>query len=99
MSAESRYDDLYIFIPVMKQIIRIAEGSGDNLSKDDMELGYVDYVYFTQYSLEGNLEEVDGGMIMLDKLFREKYKCTSECISDVLDMAYGNKLIDFKILV
>ena len=44
MSAENRYDDLYIFVPVMKQIVRIAEGTGDNLLPEDIEEGYVDYI-------------------------------------------------------
>ena len=51
MSTESRYADLYIFIPVMKQIIRIAEGTGDNLLPEDIEEGYVDYIYYEQYEL------------------------------------------------
>ena len=44
MSTENRYEDLYIFVPAMKQIIRIAEGTGDNLLPEDIEEGYVDYI-------------------------------------------------------
>lgn len=51
----NRYDDLYIFIPDENQIIRISEGSGDNLLPEDTAEGYVDYIYYEQYEL-GNLE-------------------------------------------
>lgn len=38
------YGDLFIFVPEMKQVIRISEGTGDNLLWEDKEKGYVDYL-------------------------------------------------------
>lgn len=92
------YGDLFIYVPEMRQIIRIAEGSGDNLLPEDVREGYVDYIYYEQYELGIDMPEVDGGQIMLDKLLRDKYQCIADCIPDVLDMAYGRSMVDCMIL-
>ena len=42
------FDDVYIYVPSEQQIIKISEGSGDNLSEEDMAEGYVDYIYYEQ---------------------------------------------------
>lgn len=39
-----------------------------------------------------------GGMVMLTQYFRNKYSCTAACIEDVLDLAYGNRDINYVIL-
>ncbi len=93
-----RYDDIFMFVPEMRQIIRIAEGNGSNLLQEDIESGYVDYIYYDQYGLAADMEEVDGGQILLEGMLRDKYRCMEECIPDVLDMAYGS-LVRFIILV
>lgn len=95
---ENGYADSYIFIPDMKQIIRITEGSGDNLLPEDIEEGYTDYIYYEQYELSQGFPEVDGGQVLLKEIFRNKYNGTADSIFDVLDMAYGNSAIDYKIL-
>lgn len=92
------YDTIYIYVPDTKQMIRISEGTGDNLFDEDMDAGYVDYIYYEQYELGVTLDEVDGGQIMLTELFQEKYKSTAECIPDVLDMAYGNSDMKYILL-
>lgn len=92
------YDDLFVFIPEAKQIIRIADGSGDNLLREDIKEGYVDYIYYEQYELGADMPEIDGGQILLKELLRDKFKCMADCIPDVLDMAYGNKFTDCLIL-
>ena len=92
------FDAIYIYVQTKKQIIRITEGSGDNLTDDDIEQGYVDYIYYETHSLEQNLPEVDGGMIMLTEMFQEKYKSTKECIPAVLDMVYSNESIGYIVL-
>lgn len=92
------YDELFIFVPDAGQIIRIEEGTGDNLLKEDIENGYVDYIYYDQYELNNGIEEVDGGQVLLTELFREKYRCTADCISEVLNMAYGTCTLDYMIL-
>ena len=92
------YDELFVFVPKHREILRIAEGTGDNLLEEDQEEGYVDYIYYEQYSLENGMPEVDGGQVMLKELFREKFRCTEECIPDVLEMAYGTKELEWTVL-
>ena len=92
------YDTIYIYIPAFKQIIKISEGSGDNLLEEDLKAGYVDYIYYDTYEMLGGIRELDGGMIMLKEPFQEKFTCTADAIPDVLDMAYNNDLLEFVIL-
>lgn len=92
------FDTIFIYVPDLKQIIRISEGSGDNLLDEDIDAGYVDYIYYDQHSREIDLPEVDGGQIMLTELFRDKFSCTKDAIPAVLDMAYGNENIKYIVL-
>ena len=92
------YNDIFIYVQINKQIIRISEGSGDNLTDDDIAHGYIDYIYYEVYNVEQNLPEVDGGMIMLNDIFQRKFKSTKEAIPAVLDMAYGNESIGYIVL-
>lgn len=92
------YHDVFIYVQSKKQIIRIDEGSGDNLTDDDIEQGYVDYIYYEIYSVEQDFPEVDGGMIMLTDPFQEKFKSTKGAIPAVLDMAYGNESVRYIVL-
>ena len=92
------FDEIYIYVPSKKQIIRITEGSGDNLTDDDLDQGYVDYIYYETHSLKQDLPEVDGGMILLKQLFKQKYNSTKESIQAVLDMAYEDEKIDYVLL-
>lgn len=92
------HNDILIYVQINKQIIRISEGSGDNLTDDDIEQGYVDYIYYEVYSVSQDLPEVDGGMIMLTELFQEKFTSTKDAIPAVLDMAYGNESIGYIVL-
>lgn len=92
------FDAIYIYVPDKKQVVRIAEGSGDNLLEEDIKNGYVDYIYYDQYAREESLPEIDGGMIMLTELFRDKYKSTKECIPAVLDMAFGDENMKYIML-
>ena len=54
-------------------IYEIEEGTGDNLLQEDIEDGYVDYIYYSSYSsLEAYKDgeaEIDGGMILLRKYY------------------------------
>ena len=85
-----------IFVPKFKQIITISEGNGMNLLAEDMDEGFVDYIYYDQYDY--NLEEVDGGQIMLTEMIQDKYTSMKECIPAVLDMAYGDESIEYIVL-
>ena len=92
------FESIYIYVPGEQQIIRISEGSGDNLTDDDIACGYVDYIYYECYSREQNFPEVDGGMIMLTELFQEKFKSTAEAIPAVLDMHLSDSTVEYIIL-
>ena len=92
------YNDIFIYVKTKKQIIRIDEGSGDNLTDDDIAQGYVDYIYYEVYNVQQDLPEVDGGTIMLTEWFPEKFESTKEAIPAVLDMAYGDESIEYIML-
>ena len=93
------FDTMFIFVPEASQIVKISEGTGDNLLDEDIDAGYVDYIYYEQYELgdyiETNLKEVDGGMVMLTELFRDKFASTKDAIPAVLDMAYGQSTLEY----
>lgn len=92
------FDTIYIYVPGEQQILKISEGTGDNLLEEDSAEGYVDYIYYEQYSREYGFPEVDGGMVMLTELFRDKYKSTKECIPAVLDMAFNDENMEYIVL-
>ena len=92
------YDDLFIFVPEMRQVIRIAAGTIDDLSPEDFDQGYVDCIRYEQYELSVDIPEVGRDWIMLEEGLRERYKCIADCIPDVLSMAYGSYMYDCMIL-
>lgn len=94
----NEFNDIFIYVPTMRQIIRIDEGSGDNLTNDDIDQRYVDYIYYEVYNVQQDLPEVDGGMVMLTELFQNKFKSVKDAIPAVLDMAYGNASIEYSVL-
>lgn len=92
------YDDIFIYVPDFRQIVRIAEGTGDNLLYEDRNAGYMDYIYYSQHELSPDLPEVDGGQVMLTELLRSKFKSMLECIPAVLEMAYGDVDLEYMLL-
>ena len=94
----NEFNDIFIYVPTMRQIIRIDEGSGDNLTDDDIAQGYVDYIYYEVYNVQQDLPEVDGGIVMLTELFQNKFKSVKDAIPAVLDMAYGDESIGYIML-
>lgn len=92
------WDDIFIYVPFSDQIVRIAEGSGDNLSDEDVAEGYCDYIYYEQYALSDGLPEVDGGIILQIEYLRHMFASIEECISKVLDAAYGDITLDYILL-
>ena len=94
----NEFNDVFIYVPTMRQIIRIDEGSGDNLTNDDIDQGYIDYIYYEVYNVQQDLPEVDGGIVMLTELFQNKFKSVKDAIPSVLDMAYGNASIEYSVL-
>lgn len=77
-----------IIILTGDHLIKIAEGSGDNLDNEDRQNGFIDYIYYEAYDLYG--ENQDGGMVMLKEYFVDSYKSTRDCIKDVLDDLYDD---------
>lgn len=58
-------DDIYI---------HITEGTGDNLLSEDIEEGYVDYIYYEVFRAglwqgEPVMDEIDGGMVLLKEMY------------------------------
>lgn len=94
----NEFNDIFIYVPTMRQIIRIDEGSGDNLTNDDIDQGYIDYIYYEVYNVQQDLPEVDGGIVMLTELFQNKFKSVKDAIPAVLDMAYGDASIKYSAL-
>lgn len=92
------FDTIYIYVHEAKQIIKVAEGSGDNLSDEDIDAGYVDYIYYEQYDLDDLPREADGGMVMLEEPFQMKFSCTEDAVPHVLDMAYGHPELEYIVL-
>lgn len=92
------YDTIFIYVPSVNQVIRIAEGTGDNLLDEDIEAGYLDYIYYEQYSVEQDMPEVDGGQVMLTNYITKTFRSMEEAIPSVLDMAYGNDSIEYILL-
>lgn len=92
------YGELFVFVPEMGQIVRIAEGTGGNLLREDEEDGYVDYIYYEQHGIGAGMPIVDGGQVLLEERLRDRYECLAGCIPDVLDMAYGNSRLGYMIL-
>ena len=72
---------------------RLAEGTGDNLSQEDIDEGYIDYIYYDTFE---NLEELydnendDGGMILLKKLYQEQ---TVENLISIANDFFNDELV------
>lgn len=57
---------LLLFVPEREQFVRISYGTGDNLSSEDIEQGYDDYLYISVDEFDDEwIEDVDGGQMLL----------------------------------
>lgn len=66
--------------------IHITEGSGCNLSGEDIENGMIDYINYNFLELDGTeFVEVDGGQCDLDTLYREKFHCISDVVNYLIE--------------
>lgn len=92
------FDDVFIYLPEVRQIMRIAEGNGDNLFPEDEEEGFVDYINYEIYELEIDFPEYDGCMMLTKELVREKYTSLTEAVPDVLECYYDNRNMPYKLL-
>lgn len=98
LEATGSFDDVYVFVPSKNQIVRIAEGTGDNLLGEDIEAGYVDYIIYEQYELDQGMPEMDGGQMMSETLVQSRYNQLADSIPDIMDMAYDDPNIERVIL-
>lgn len=90
-------EDIFVYVPSAEQIVRIAEGSGDNLDSEDFDAGYVDYIYYEQHSLDVGMPEIDGGMILKKDMLTDIYGTLVEAVKEVLEMAFGT-VPEYKVL-
>ena len=67
---------------------------------EDIEAGLVDYIDITAYSLDacGNIEEDDGGELMLSYFVQEHYGCLADSIPDILDFLFDDPFLEAQIL-
>ncbi len=70
-------DTLYFTNTAQDKIIKVSEGSGDNLSSEDEKEGYVDYWYAESYDGNGN---TGGGIFLLTELIGEQNLTIKETI-------------------
>lgn len=74
-------------IEIDGDIYHIAEGSGDALSLEDIEDGYIDYIYYDILEDASDLDSIiDGGCILLKKNYVDL--TIGQIIQKVLDFEY-----------
>ncbi len=81
--------DLVIYCIRNEKIIRISEGDGCNLSQEDIDNGYVDYLYYDIFDTQDLQNVEDGGMILLKKPIKEEFNCVGDVIRRVHDFAFS----------
>lgn len=94
--------DFWLYSENYQTMFHITEGTGDNLDIEDVDEGYVDYIYFDLYdnimfdngdaisTIEGECEKCDaddGGLILLKKPYTDY--SIEEIIYKVLDFCYN----------
>ena len=69
--------------------VHIYEGTGDNLLKEDVADGYKDYYNYGIYSDPDDarlqINEIDGGMVLLRDLYRDRFKSNDDVVRDFLE--------------
>jgi len=67
-------DEIMVYVKKKKLFLYVAEGTGDNLWQEDMDEGYVDYLYIEVYKMDGTeMFEVDGGELLLKEYVKDRY--------------------------
>lgn len=63
---------MLLFIKDADVLITAVEGTGDNLTIEDEEAGYKDYIMTNIYKRDGyEFEEKDGGQLLLTELYAD----------------------------
>jgi len=91
-------EDITIYIPSKGEILFIKEGTGGNLSPEDRENGYVDYIDFDVYVSTEPGGAIDGGQLMSKEYIREDYDSMADAIPEVLDFRYGTDDLTYVVL-
>ena len=78
--------DLIVYVPFAERLFRILKGDGLNLTSEDIEDGYVDYLYYDVYDIQELSDIEDGGLVLLEKEIHEEFNDLSELIIRVLNM-------------
>lgn len=68
--------NIIIYVPKWGTFLRVSEGTGDNLTEEDIEEGYKDYYMWYEYRMtdDGDLLEEDGGMGLCEELLMDTCK-------------------------
>lgn len=73
------------------EFVHFEEGTGDNLLKEDIREGYVDYLNWTKFVFDAEeFREEDGGMILYKEPVKDVFKRLADAIPDVLRDVYGD---------
>lgn len=68
------------------EFVRIAEGSGDNLSPEDIDNGYVDYIVVDYFRYDGHeFIQYDSGDVLLTDLYQKKFQDCAEVVQYLID--------------
>ncbi len=92
---------LIIFVPSQGEFVKIEVGTGDNLLKEDIADGYVDYLNWDRYDpadLGVSENNLDGGMLMLKKYVSEAYTSLIDVVPAILKEAYDNDDMSFVVI-
>lgn len=85
---------LKIYVPSKQHIIEITAGTGDNLLKEDIAEGYVDYLNYNIFDATREAYEYtdpeDGGMFLTKEYIETAYNSLVDTVPDILEMAYDD---------
>lgn len=69
--------------------VRVAEGNGSNLTVEDENEGYKDYVMVDFIEFDGyDFKETDGAQVMLTKLYNEMFEDANEVVEYLKETGY-----------
>jgi hypothetical protein len=89
-------NEIMVYVPKKKEFLYIMEGSGLNLNDEDLELGYIDYVYIKVYEWNSGDFTNEGDFInMLTVPFDAKYNDYEALVKDQLDFVYEDDSLDY----
>lgn len=90
-------NEVTVYIPELKVFLHVAEGSGDNLSREDRANGIIDYMCYYTYLYVGNgeLVEDDGGQIDLTEYFVDRYHSEDEFIREAMEDIFDRRNLEY----